>query len=281
MATTDSFANLTAYIKTVKPYHTQLLDTVSVYNYNENVSISISEQFGMDIDVENTVTQSTYLTGYGIRWDESATTGPDAPTSHNIIKAVNVLKFSATFTASSSTINCSNTFVVGDLVVFESDTSLPTSLNVATVAGTIFKVLTATSTTFTVATETGTTAIVWQTPGSNVTVRILDADVNYFDIAADVPTAYSCVAIPETDSIAVCTSYPISAVTVSSKLITVTGNVLTGLSPITVGDSIYVRSNTTTSRNATYTVAAVTISGGNTRITTVEAITSMTVSGVV
>lgn len=75
------------YVKTVKPYHTKILDVLVEYVYNERVDTLVTEHLAWTYEFRRPDTETVYTCGYGYRWDASGGTTPETIAVFNIISA--------------------------------------------------------------------------------------------------------------------------------------------------------------------------------------------------
>jgi hypothetical protein len=283
---------LVSYTEDVKPYHTKIMDVLIEYVYEERIDVTIQEKWKWEIHWDERWDSNrdadwlaarkpetvTYSCGYGIVWDNVSTvdsnpvtTIVDISPAHHIITSATDTSFNVAGKALNDFANGTQ-FSVSGLI----GPSGPIAKQTFTVQGTPQYM---NGRTVIPVASTPTITDVSQAT-AHARVDLLDdyfTPANSFLVSTALPNTYSYVVNNrDANQMSLADRITIVGVNPAAHTWTISGN---RVADIDVGASVYVTSNGVNS-NGTYTVSAVTTSGGNTVITVVEPIfTSAVPSG--
>lgn len=75
------------YVKTVKPYHSKILDVLVEYVYTDKVAVQVKEKWQMAFEFTRPDVDTVYSCGYGYRWDPTGMTAPESVPTARILTA--------------------------------------------------------------------------------------------------------------------------------------------------------------------------------------------------
>ena len=256
----DPTDGLVEYTKSVKPYHSKILDVLVEYVYSESMSVSLSDRYSFLFDLSRPDVTTSYADGYGYRWSSYGVTSPESTREVIILSAHSTYEQLVTAPVGATTFSFQGaaitTFLLNERVQLISTRSLPVFNSGVYNPGGILYIKSVTSSGVTLSKTVGGPAEVIATANlGELRVKLLDRPVNSFKVQLPTPTSYRCIAInTESNQFAFVQSVGITAVNPFNRTWRIPGNATVGALQLTAGDIIYVNGNTTTAANGRYTV---------------------------